>query len=385
MKHWYLFLSLIISLYAVATSGQVPITKFTLTGHTFQKGKAVLLAYTNRSEFVPYDSVEMKNGSFSFSGTLAEPQSFMVQAGRRNRIVFIGNENITVTEKDSVTGEMDVTGSPLTNDYDSYFNRWLAPLIQKLQRVNEAIARLDATHQKELDSLNFIQSHLFAHVPDSTIVFIREHPNSFVSLYFLNYYSDAYNVILMNTLFKNLNQNLKQYPSAEFVKQKIEFGLHQSAKCPAFSVPDTSGHLLSLQTFRGQYLLINFWASWCAPCLKNLPYVQKAADAFLNKNFKVLTASLDSDEKTWKGALRKYHLNLNGANVFLPDSFRNPMALQFNLSFIPYNVLVDPAGNIIARNIEGEELLQKLHSMLDKAPKEEQAADNIRTTVPEPE
>ena len=153
------------------------------------------MAYNSRSQFVPYDSAEMKNGNFCFSGTLAEPQSFMIQAGKRNRILFMGNENITVTETDSATGEMEVTGSPLTNDYDFYFDRCIAPLMQTLQHVNETIAGFDSTHQKEIDSLNNIQSHLFTNVPDSAVVFIRQHPNSFVSLYLLNYYSNSYNVI----------------------------------------------------------------------------------------------------------------------------------------------------------------------------------------------
>ena len=330
------------------------------------------MAYNSRSQFVPYDSVEIKNGNFSFSGTLAEPQSFMVQAGKRNRILFVGNENITVTETDSATGEMEVTGSPLTNDYDFYFDRCIAPLMQTLQHVNETIAGFDSTHQKEIDSLNNIQSHLFTNVPDSAVVFIRQHPNSFVSLYLLNYYSNSYNVILMNALYKNLNNKLKQYPAADFIKQKIDLGLHQTAKCPSFSVADASGKTITLQSFHGEYLLIDFWAGWCVPCVKNLPYIQQAATQFQHENLHVLMASLDTDTAVWKNALKRYHLTENLTNVFLENQFRNPMALGFNLSFIPYNVLVDPEGNIIARNMDGDELLRKLETTLKKATKTEE-------------
>ena len=385
MKHCYLFLLFLLLFYTVTLSAQTA-TQFTLKGYTFQKnGKARLLLYTNRNEFVPFDSVEMKNGNFFFSGTLDEPKSFMVEAGKRNRILFIGNENIIVTEKDSATGEMDVKGSPLTNDYDFYFDRWLAPLIQKLRQVNETMEHLDAAHQKEKDSLDTIQSHLFTHVPDSTVTFIREHPASFVSLYFLNYYSESYNVILLNSLFKILDNKLKKYPSADFIKQKIELGLHQSAKCPSFSLPDASGNLITLQSFHGHYLLIDFWAGWCVPCIRNLPYIQKAESQFGNKNLLILMASLDTDTAAWKTALDKYNLQENYQHIFLENQFRNPMALSFNLSFIPYNVLVDPEGNIIARNMDGDELLHMLQTTLDNATKLEQTTDNIRTTSTEPE
>ena len=221
MKKLHFCLFLFLPILSLSLSAQTAV-KFTITGHILQKkGEARLLLYNNNSEFVPFDSVDIKNGVFIISGTLNEPKSFMLEAGERRSILFVGNETITATEKDSTTGEI-IKGSSLTNDYDYYFNRWIAPLMSELTIVNKALEHLDSTHQPQIDSLNKLQSALFVHVPDSTLVFIKEKPHSFVSLYFLNYYSQAYDVNTIESLYNHLDDKLKKYPTADVIRKKIK-------------------------------------------------------------------------------------------------------------------------------------------------------------------
>lgn len=202
--------------------GQTPVTKYKITGHTSQiEGKARLLLYTNQNQFIPYDSVAIKNGTFMFSGTLDEPKSFQLLFGDKGRILFVGNERIIVN-KDTKDGAVVVSGSKLSDDYDYYFNRWIAPLIIQSEAIDKKINALDATHQKEMDSLTQMQSVLFNHVSDSAAVFIRQKPSSFVSLYLLNYYIDSYTIDTIENLFNHLDTQLKEYPSALFIKKKIK-------------------------------------------------------------------------------------------------------------------------------------------------------------------
>ena len=362
MKISFVFL-FILTILVSSVFAQAPKTKYKITGYTSQKtGKARLLLYTNSNQFIPFDSADIRNGIFVFKGVLKEPASFQLLIGNNGRILFVGNENITVNDRNEKTGAITVTGSKLSLDYDYYFNRWIAPLINRLQAINQKLDSLNATHQTEIDSLTIIQGSLFDGVPDSSAIFIRQKPSSFVSLYLLRNHLNIYNANTITKLFNRLDTSLKQYPSALFIKNKIGTGLQLPAKCPLFSVTDANGQLITLQTFKGTYLLIHFWAEGNQTNARNLSFIQHAADRFQHQNFKVLTVSLNNDTSAWKAAIKKFRLTEHCTNVFLTNGLKNPMALQFEVAFTPRTILVDPDGNIIENNIEGE----KVNSRLEK-------------------
>lgn len=224
MKQLHSCLFLFLPIFSLSLFAQTEV-KFTLKGHVpEQTGKARLLLYTNKSEFVPFDSVDIKGGSFTMGRTLDEPKSFLLEAGNAKTILFLGDENVAIIS--SANGELTATGSPLSDDYDYYFKRWIAPLMSQLAIVNKSLEHLDSTQQPQIDSLNKLQAALFVHVPDSTLVFIKEKPHSFVSLYFLNYYSEAYDVNTVQNLYDHLDNKLKQFPTAELIRKKINSSLN---------------------------------------------------------------------------------------------------------------------------------------------------------------
>lgn len=353
------------ALCALNTSlAQAPKTKYKITGYTSQKtGKAKLLLYTNNSQFVPYDSTDISNGTFAFSGVLNEPKSFQLMIGSKGRILFVGNETIVVDDRNEATGAITVKGSKLSDDYDSYFNHWLAPLLSRLQAISRKLASLNATRKKEIDSLTLVQNTLFDGVPDSAAVFIRQHPSSFVSLYLLNSYKDAFNAETTTRLFSHLDTSLKMYPSAQSVLYNIQAKAHTLLTCPSFSLTDERGDVITPRLFAGNYLLIDFWASTSASFAKHLAYVQQAADQFGLQNFKILTLSLDKDTGTWKTALANSRLMGGCKHVFLPGQFNNPVALQFGVNSVPRLILIDPDGNIIENNLTDEKLIPRLKAI----------------------
>lgn len=359
-----LCVSVLFILFAFSTSfAQAPKTKYRITGYTSQKtGRAELLLYTNQNQFIPYDSTDIKNGIFTFSGMLNEPKSFQLIMGNKGRILFVGNENIIVNARNEKTGEVTVTGSKLTNDYDYYFNRWIAPLINRSQSINQRLNALDATHQREIDSLTGLQGSLFNHIPDSSAAFIRQKPSSFVSLYLLNSYLTSYSTATIAKLFTHLDTSLKGYPSARLVKNKLQSDTQSSVRSPSFSVKDENGQILTPQSFKGNYLLIDFWASWNPASLRDLSFIQKASDRFQHQNFRILTVSLDNDMSAWKNAIEKYQLHDRFNNTCLTEGFASPMALEFGVTSIPRMILIDPDGSLIESNIEGS----KLNSRLEK-------------------
>jgi peroxiredoxin len=134
------------------------------------------------------------------------------------------------------------------------------------------------------------------------------------------------------------------------------------AKAPDFSLPDTSGKTVSLSSFKGKYVLIDFWASWCGPCREENPNVVAAYNQFKNKNFTILGVSLDQNRDAWIKAINDDGLAWNHVSDL--KFWNSEAASLYNVTGIPYNFLVDPNGNIIAENIRGPELMSTLGNTL---------------------
>jgi peroxiredoxin len=131
---------------------------------------------------------------------------------------------------------------------------------------------------------------------------------------------------------------------------------------PDLTMTDVNGKQISISNFRGKYLLVDFWASWCSPCRQENPNVVAAYNRFKDKNFTILGVSLDQDKAAWQQAITKDGLGWNHMSDL--KQWESQAVKAYGFEGIPFNVLIDPQGKIIASGLRGEELQNKLAEVL---------------------
>lgn len=132
---------------------------------------------------------------------------------------------------------------------------------------------------------------------------------------------------------------------------------------PDLIMPGLNGKPISISSFRGKYLLVDFWASWCAPCRQENPNVVAAYNQFRNKNFEILGVSLDQEKSAWQNAVTKDQLSWSHMSDL--KQWESDAVKAYGFEGIPFNVLIDPQGKIIASGLRGEDLLNKLKEVLN--------------------
>jgi peroxiredoxin len=317
------------------------------------------------------DSSALKNdGSFSLQAKSREESLYQLRLqGKMVPFAFFIND----AEKIRVNADLNNTVKPYSVDN--------SPATQALLNFDQA------SYQKGMQLFtegSMVDSLQKAGAPDSVVRasyatvestanelkafaedFIAKSNSPMLTLYALSAYQNTTSNLGIKGFSRTemaaiINAAAQKFPSHTAL-QNIRKNL-PSNKAQDFTQPDVNGNPVSLSQFRGKYVLVDFWASWCQPCRQDNPNVVKAFHAFKDKNFTILGVSLDQNKDAWQKAIQQD--GLAWTQVSDLKFWDNAAAVLYGVQGIPYNVLVDPNGNIIAENLHGEEIIQTLQKVI---------------------
>jgi peroxiredoxin len=327
------------------------------------------------------DSTEVKDGKFSFAGVLAEAtlanlllrvQEPSVQKDNQDNpgaqendvlTLFLDKGDITVTTEDSIS-KATVKGSVANDDY-LRLNGQLKDVDGRLDELERQYRQLYMAEDEEgMKKLEPQFDELAAQQKQIMRDFLQNNCNSPIALYVLNKYADyEINLAEIEPMFNKLGKHIRNTPGGKEFASGLEAAKKTAVGQPAldFAQPDVEGKNVSLASYKGKYLLIGFWASWCGPCRAENPNVLKAYSRFRDKGFDVLSVSLDDKREKWVAAIQAD--NLQWTQVSDLKGWKNEVAEKYGIRAIPQNLLIDPKGNIIAKNLRGDALEKKLEEV----------------------
>ncbi|RYZ90861.1 MAG: AhpC/TSA family protein [Proteobacteria bacterium] len=240
----------------------------------------------------------------------------------------------------------------------------------RVDSLNKAKAS-DSLITVEYQKLEVIAASLKASAQEA----IQKSNSPVLTLYTLGSYQNTANNLSLQGFSQEeiagiINKAATKFPNhtaIQTVKKNISAPVAQKPaagvrKAPEFVQPDVNGKPISLASFKGKYVLLDFWASWCKPCRMENPNVVKAYNEFKDKNFTVLGVSLDQEKNAWQEAIKKDGLTWTHASDL--KFWSNEAAALYEVQSIPANFLIDPSGNIIAQDLRGEDLTETLRKHL---------------------
>jgi peroxiredoxin len=360
---------------------QVP-QPFNVVGKLGNVNAQIFMGYTLGSNRV-LDSAMIVNGNFEFKGDLIYPSiaelvvdyksvgSAKIDDNTADKLIFyIDKGTIKLQSPDSVY-KAQIIGSPINDQYQKLLaiNLNASTRTNQLMRdqINSATDQpTTADQQNQMQAkLKVIQNNYHSALKD----FILSNPDSYLSLLTIGTLAgpspDPNELI---PLLDGLSKELKETETARSYRNALERlkTISIGVVAPDFEQNDTLGHKVRLSSFRGKYVLLDFWASWCAPCRQENPNVVNVYNKFKNKNFTIIGISLDKPDGgfAWLQAIRSDHL----AWTQLSDLkfWNNAVAQLYFVQSIPKNFLIDPTGKIIAQDLRGDDLEAKLEEVLGK-------------------
>ena len=342
-------------------------TSYTISG-TFDsaaEGDSVELSLVKGRNFEQIAKVAVQNGKFQFKGTTDTCQIAMLLVGGRPMAqLFLESGAIKVDLSDDEASS--AVGTPNNNRMEA-FNTMVSDIQNEYMALSE---KRKAEKMSEADSLDLIAqlAAIEAKYDETIKKQVADNADSQFGLYILKQNSYNFEAEELAPILEQYAANFPGNQDVARIKENNDKVLSTSAGKPFvdFTMNDPEGNAVSLSNFisKNKVTLVDFWASWCGPCRREMPAVKAAYEAYKDKGFGIVGVSLDNNEDSWKNAIE--NLGITWPQMSDVKGWSCEGAALYGVRAIPATVLIAQDGTILARDLRGESIAEKLAELLDK-------------------
>jgi thiol-disulfide isomerase/thioredoxin len=353
-------------------------------------GEYIFLDELKSNELKTVDSIKVtEKGTFNFTREVKNPSFYLLKIDNSNFLTMLvepGEKLVLSAKHDSLNYPVSVSGSKGTELMTEY-NIKLRSTINKLTGLNDIYNQNSGSPQlpKIIESLDSLAQTYLTEINTYTKDYINKNISSLVSLVAL-YQQVAPNVYVLNptkdvkyfikvdsSMFSQypeyepvvtLHQQVKEFLAGMKGETPVEKVSGEGAIAPDISLPTPEGDTIKLSSTRGSVVLLDFWASWCVPCRQENPNLVKAYNLYHKKGFQIFQVSLDKTKEAWIKGIKDDQLDkwIHVSDIQYWNSIVVPL---YKIESIPSNLLLDKDGHILASNLRGEQLQEKLSELFN--------------------
>jgi thiol-disulfide isomerase/thioredoxin len=383
-----------LGLLLLALSASAQTNQFFLQGQLDKSpAKWIYLKYVDRTGEEKFDSAQVKQGTFTFTGQIKQPTRALIKT---NRTIIPDDENLNIATIFLEPTSMQVRavhnqfraitlkGSKTHDEFDQltalrapYLKRYLLLQERSTQLAQQKSGTSDgASRQSRQDSIN--QAILTNAMASRAVSyrFIQDNPNSWVSAYELDLFKTSWPVDSLRHLYARLSPTIQLGFSGQRIAQKIamidQANTAVGTRAADFSALDLTGKPIGLADYKGRYVLLDFWGSWCVPCRAGNPHLVKLYEGYRQKGIAFISIACEDSPAAWRTAIEKDGIGLwqhildtevKGGKVI---GIEQSIARKYAVDSFPTKILIDPKGIIVGRYSGGNDsqLDQKLNEVL---------------------
>ncbi|MDQ3191410.1 MAG: AhpC/TSA family protein [Bacteroidota bacterium] len=330
----------------------------------------ILLEELNIAQVLPRDSATLDaEGKFVLTPKIAQKGFYRLSINPNNYIILI----LDSTEKVTITGDASNLAETYTvQGSENSVQLWeLNNFLKKNYRTRDSIQQVfqQYINHPEMEAMNTVLEAQYNESFEALATYIKnfidENPQSFVGLAAIEQLNPDTDFEYFKKVEKNLSEKYPESPYVKALSNRVADMARTAvgSEAPEITLKTPEDEIFSLSDLRGNLVLIDFWAAWCKPCRAENPNMVRLYNKYKDKGFTILGVSLDKEKEAWAKAIEEDKLPWNQISDL--QFWNSPVVKQYGFSGIPFTVLVDKEGKIIAKGLRGEELENKLEQLLN--------------------